>query len=214
MNVWRIALLVVALGVPPADGAEWTSPDGRVTVTEPDPAEFRQVDDPPPPFLVLWISSDEMLRLGVMKAANPSPGKLVRKATEEGLAREVGGTITASSTAVNSGQELWLMTAEGSFQGMGIRLTQAIVPDEEEVYKVMSAKVGDDLGDDEATAAFMDSIQLAPSQPNPPRNAPHDAGQQESDRWDSHNLSEAIGGGAALLLIVAVLWLVVRRGKS
>src|SRR5436189_6052688 len=87
------ALCITAAIVAPARGEEWTAPDGAISVAAPDAARFVRLDEPPAPFLALWVSQDETLRLGVMKMGTPPLGKLNRAAAEAGLAEEVAAHV-------------------------------------------------------------------------------------------------------------------------
>jgi hypothetical protein len=209
-----VLLLTTVLGVVTSRGDEWTSADGVIEVTAPDAARFDRMDDPPEPFLALWISKDETLRLGVMKIAISAQTKLVRSSTEKGLAQEVRGTIAASSTMVRNGHEVWLMTAQGSNQGVNLQITQALANVNGSVYKVMAATVGDGPADDVAIDAFVNSIKIKPAASNPYSDSVAEGDGEPGDGIDLHNLSKTIGGAGALLLIILVVWMVVRQGKA
>lgn len=216
MDIPRSSVIITfatAFSVTAALGDEWTSPDGVIVVTAPDAADFQRVDDPPEPFIALWLSKDETLRLGVMKIAIPSSVKLIRSSTEEGLAEEVGGTVTASSSAVKNGHEIWTMTAKGSAQGINLQITQALAHYNGSLYKVMAAAVGDGPTDDTTINAFVNSIEITPPNLNGGSAPVANNDQRFNDGIDLHNLSKKIGGVGALLLIGLIVWLVARRGK-
>jgi hypothetical protein len=104
---WCVATAMVAT----AAGEDWTSPDGAISVSPPDAARFVRLDDPPSPFLALWVSQDESLRLGVMKMGAPPQGKLNRAALKRAWRRSHGGSHRHQRST--EGHELWLMTAQG-----------------------------------------------------------------------------------------------------
>lgn len=206
-------LFVAAFNITAAFGDERTSPDGVIVVTAPDSAHFEHINDPPAPFIALWLSKDETLRLGVTKMAIPSNVRLIRSSTEDGFAEEIDGTVTASSSVVKNGHEIWIMTARGSAQGTPLQSTQAIAQFNGSLYKVMAAAVGDGPTDATTIDAFVNSIRIIPP-PMTSGSAPMPRSDQGfGDGIDLHNLSKRIGGASALLLIVLVIWLVMRRGK-
>ena len=209
-----IASLAAAFSVAGTLGDEWTSPDGVIVVTAPDAVDFQQVDDPPEPFIALWVSNDETLRLGVTKTAIPPHIKLVRSSTEEGLAEEIGGTIAASSSVAKNGHEIWTMTAKGSTQGINIQITQAIAQYQGNVYKVLAANVGDAPIDETAINTFVKSIDIKATNPNGDTARVGSDDQRSNDHIDLHNLSKRIGAAGALLLIGIIVWLFMSRGKN
>ena len=215
MNISRgltALLLILAAGAGKASGADWASPDGAIVVATPDPAKFRFVDNPPEPFLALWISNDETLRLGVMKATMPANVKtLIRSSGEQGLAEEIHGTITGSSTMVKNGHEIWLMAAKGSIQGINAQVSQALVQCNGSVYKVMAATIGNGPSDDPTINAFVNSIQVKLPNSNPPAAQPVNSEPNPGGGTDPHNLSKRFGGIGALVLIGLLVWRVVRK---
>ncbi len=164
--------------------------------------------------MVLWVSNDGMLRLGVIKIAIPSHIKLVRSSAEEGFAEEIGGTITASSSVVKNGHEIWLMTAKGSAHGVNIQITQAMVQYNANVYKVMAANVGDAPIDETTINTFVNSIDIKAVNPNSDTGRAGSDGRRQNGHIDLHNLSKTIGGVGALLLMGIIVCLLVRRGKN
>src|SRR5688500_12008969 len=118
LSLWRcgaaVMLLLTALCSEAAWGAEWTSPAGVLAVTAPDSQRFDRVEQPPEPFLVLWVSKDESIRLGVIRMPIPAQASLTRQGVEEGFAEEIRGTIAASSMAMQNGHEILIMSAKGA----------------------------------------------------------------------------------------------------
>src|SRR5688500_6854358 len=179
-----IAIFVTLLAVDFGLAEEWASPDGVIVVKAPDPMNFDPMDDPPAPFMALWLSKDETVRLGVMKMAIPPNVKLIRSSAEEGLTEEVGGRITASSSVVKNGHEIWILAAEGTAQGMNLRITQALVQYGPSAYKVMAVVVGMGSADNASIDDFVNSIQITAPTTN-------DRGQDGG--IDLHNFSKKIG---------------------
>ena len=140
MYIRTLATWVLALALPTLANAQtWTSPDGFLSITPPDTTTFQAMPTPPPPFVGLWVSNDESMRnFGVMKMQISPTIKLIQSSVEQGLAEEIGGTVTRLPTRELSGHELWNMTAKGPSGA----ITQALIRRDGELYKVMAATVG------------------------------------------------------------------------
>ena len=217
MNTVRstaIICLVTAFWGSVCLGEQWISPDGVITVEAPNSSDFERVDEPPTPFIALWISRDETLRFGVIKVDLPQSGKLIRSSVEEGMMEEVGGSITASSSTVKNGHEIWLMSAKGSIQGTRIRITQAVAPHNTHCYKVMAASVGDQPVDTAQIDSFVNSINITTQNQTTESTSIAGGNPVLNPGIDLHELSKRIGGVSALLLIGFLVWLVARRTRS
>jgi hypothetical protein len=208
-----ICLLSLACDATVARAVEWTSPDGVIKITVPDAAKLEPLETPPTPFLALWMSADESLRIGVMQRPFPTHQGLLRSAADEGFAEEIGGSITAATTATNNGHEIWLTTASGSSNGTKMTGTQAIVRVNDSVYKIMAMTVGDAPVDDATIQTFLQSIQVT--------GTPHPGGIAGSANASSgskapltsdeltQNVSYQIGRAVGMILmILLVVWVV------
>lgn len=199
--------LLLATG---ANAQTWESPDGFLSVTPPDPAQFEAMPAPPPPFLCLWVSRDGSMKFGIVKLEVPAGVELIQSSVEEGLSQEVGGgPATRLPTKVVSGHNVWKMAARGP----SAEITQAIVRHDRAVYKLMAATVG---GPPDAAAVdrFVDSLAIRPAAaPAPPIPPPSGPAREPGEGADLHALSKRIGGLAALLGIGLVIFLVL-RGKQ
>ena len=91
-----------------------------------------------PPVLVMWISKDETVRLGVAQAANPRRHKLIQKSMEKGLCEEINGTITDSRADNLRGYTVFRMSARGNILGKDAFLAQSIVAVDDKIYKIMA----------------------------------------------------------------------------
>lgn len=209
-----LAIVAATLLAGSAIAEEWTSPDGAVAVAVPSADGFVRMDDPPDPFLVLWVSNDDTLNLGVSRTEVP-PGVVIDRASvEEGFAEETHGTVTNSSTAVKNAQEVWIMTADGTAHGASLEITQAITQIGTCVYKAMAASVGTKTVDHASVDAFVNSFEIKQASPvAKPTPVPHAEPKSETE-IDTHNLSKWIGGGGMLLLIGLMAWWFVNRGKT
>lgn len=215
-------LLVSALVANSAFAEQWTSPDGVVAVTVPNAAGFLPMDDPPDPFLVLWVSTDDSVYLGVIKAEVPPGTTLDRSSAEKAVAEETKGSIIASSTVTKSGQEFWVITAESSGHGATLQITQAIAQIGTNAYKAYVGLVGVEPSDRPEADAFLNSFGLKQTGPGaetepPPLaeldSAPVPQAEPESNaKAGTFSLSEWIGSMGVLLAVGLVLWWFADRG--
>lgn len=190
----------------------WTSPDGFLMVTPPDAGEFQMVPSPPSPFIGLWVSNDESMRLGVLKLQVPPNTELNQTAAEEGLAEQVGGEVIRLPTKQLSGHEAWIMRAKGP----SAEITQAMIRNGIALYKLMAVSVGD-KADAYAVGHFIDSLSIVQPSSENGELVKHVAPQPTQDRSEDdslHNLSKAIGGGSALLGIGVLVFLLTRGKKK
>jgi len=204
IRTFATSILVLALSAP-ANAQTWTSPDGFLSITPPDANTFQAMPTPPPPFVGLWVSSDETMKFGVMKMQIPPTIKLIQSSVEEGFAEELGAEVTRLPTREVSGHEVWNMTAKGpSFE-----ITQAIVRHDGVLYKVMAATVGG-AADNESANRFIGSLSIA----EPSKQSAAQPVRDLGGGVDLHNLSKTIGGAGALLGIGLLVYLVIRGKKS
>lgn len=217
-----LALAVVAIftfsGL--AHAQTWTTPDGFLSVTEPDSETFVNVPSPPEPMVGLWISRDESTKLCVVTTDYPANLALIQSAVEEGFAEEIGGEVTRLPTKQIAGYDVWMMNAKG----MSADINQLIIRHEGTVYKIMAGSFGENPND-QAINQFIDSLVIheaaktpepmaatTPGAPNPltTENKPK---KNLGSGIDLHNLSKKIGGFAVLLVIGLLIYLVT-RGKN
>jgi hypothetical protein len=214
---------------------QWTSPDGVISVTPPDAEKFQQLPEPPPTFLVLWISSDESIRLGVMKSAVPPHVQLIQSVVQDGLAEEMKGTVSRLPTAIIAGREIWKMRGKND----AMEITQAIVRHEKAVYKVMAVNTAPNSAAPEIDRFFesiaiegqaastkaavslpnVDTTKTSPKTVPPPPVEPAPTspatalGVEKPPMFDLHNLSKRIGSISVIVLVVgAVLYFLFRQG--
>jgi hypothetical protein len=207
-----LTLLVIALGGATAWGEEWRSADGAVAVAVPDPARFIPMEMAAVPADVLggWVSTDETLRLVVVKMSIPPNVNLIRKEADQGLAKELDGPILASTTEVRNGHEIWIMTAKGTHQGTKMQVTQAIAPAKETVYKVFAATSGGGPPDAAAIDAFINSFQILSAESSD--TAPAVA---KPNAWESGEIARNVGSATGLLILILLAWFVLgRRSKK
>ncbi|MCP4098237.1 MAG: hypothetical protein GY748_18560 [Planctomycetaceae bacterium] len=203
------ALFVFFPGVVQAQ--TWTTPDGFLSIAQPNSDQFSAVSDPPKPFIGLWVAKDESARIGVMKTQIPAGVKLLQAAVEKGLAEEVGGKVTRLATRQVAGYQVWCMKAKSA----SVEITQALVRHNDTLYKLMGVTSGSER-DEQVVLRIVDSLAIlkpaeagesartvSPSQPN----RANDGGT------DLHKLSKSIGGYAALLGIGLLIYFLMRGKK-
>lgn len=208
-----LALAVVAIvassGI--AHVQTWTTPDGFLSVTQPNSETFTAVPSPPEPFVGLWVSNDESTSLGVMKTQIPTNIKLVQSSVEEGLAEEIGGEVTRLPTKKVAGYEVWRMKAKGT----SAEITQAMVRHDGTLYKLMAITVGQNP-DEQTNNQFIDSLLLSQSARTVASDTNRNPGEPNDNLGggiDLHNLSKSIGGFAAILGIGLLIYFAT-RGKN
>lgn len=74
---FAVTLLASVVSPDEAHSQTWTTPDGLLTVTQPNAEIFTAVDSPPEPIVGLWVSNDESTKLGVVKNQIPTNTKLI-----------------------------------------------------------------------------------------------------------------------------------------
>ncbi|MCC9643372.1 hypothetical protein LOC71_13895 [Rhodopirellula sp. JC740] len=209
--------LSLAIGV---NAATWTSSDGFLSVTPPDSNGFQMVPSAPPPFICMWISNDETMHFGVMKMDVPPTIQLNQSSAEQGLAEEIGGRTTRLETTQVGGHEVWNMRGQAEL----IDITQALVRNDDELYKVMAATVGA-KADQQIVQRFIGSIAIGASHTAKPRSSSTDESpnaeantslpsQERVGSWDLHSFSKKIGGAGALLGIGLLVYLNSRKKKT
>ncbi|MDA7873779.1 hypothetical protein N9B17_01315 [Rhodopirellula sp.] len=194
-----------------ANAETWTSPDGFLSVTQPNSVTFNAVPSPPSPFIGLWVSNDDSTRLGVTKTPVPPNINLMQTAAEEGLAEQIGGEVTRLSTAQVAGYEVWRMNAKGT----SAEITQAMVRNDGTVYKLMAVTVGQ-KPDEPTINQFIDSLAISESAKiitTETRPTTSERIKNTGGGIDLHNLSKTIGGAAALVGICLLIFFAI-RGKD
>jgi len=175
-----------------------------------------------------------------MKTQVPATVELVQSSVEQGLAEEIGGTVTRLPTREVSGYEVWSMKAEGA----SVAITQAMVRSDGGIYKVLAA-TGEGAADNEAVTRFISSLSIADqTNTQTPKDAvaerlersrrEREVGraeraeraaqfnrpqsqqpvQQFDEGVDLHKLSKSIGGAGALIAIGLVVYSVMRGKKG
>jgi hypothetical protein len=192
-----------------ASAAEWQSADGNISVTIPEASRFVK-GEAVPPISVVWVATDETIKLAVAEVPFRHDMKLIQSSLEGELAKLMGGRIVASSTERQLGHDIMLMTAYGEMFGTETYITQAIVAVGDKVYKVMACGLGRDTRVDPDAKAFLSSFRLLPSSQiagspsaNRRTNAQSARTSPESDAKTIDMLSGKIGGIALLLLLIA-----------
>ena len=194
------------------EGQTWTSPDGFVKITPPDTSRFQLMPVPPSPFTALWVSDNELTKLGIMESKIPPNIELVQSAVEEGLAEQVGGDVVRLPTKQISGHEVWCMTAKGTIT----EITQAVVLIDGTVYKLMGVTIAGS-SDVDVVNRFIDSLsieQASSAKPKSSRQRGAQSSQKIGSSFDLHNLSKMIGGAGALLGIGLLVYLLTRGKKG
>lgn len=190
-----LAMLLV-LALPLSAAAEkWTSSDGFLSVNVPDSKRFQAVEQAP--FLALWLSDDGSTRLAVLKMEIPQDARLRQTDMEEGLAKEIRGTVTRLPTRQLSGHEVWNM----SVQSPPAEITQAVVRHDGTVYKVMTVVTGNNA-DRASIEEFIASITLVQT-PGPPQTNENGSGthQKPHGGMGVNEISGRIGALGVFLLI-------------
>lgn len=123
---------------------KWTSADGYLSVEIPDGTEFRQVENPPQPFIVLWVNQTESCKLGVMSIAYANGTPLSQNSVESGLAEEIGGVVERLPTKKFGHKSLWAMVAKKD-DGLSLYQTVTVVPGK--IYKSMGLATDSKMAD-------------------------------------------------------------------
>ncbi len=208
---FAVALLAIVVSPDVAHSQTWTTPDGLLTVTQPNAEIFTAVDSPPEPIVGLWVSNDESTKLGVVKNQIPTNTKLIQSSVEKGLAEEIGGEVTRLPTKQVAGYEVWHMKATGT----SAKITQAILRIDDTVYKLMAVTVGQNP-DEQTINHFIDSLLISQSAKTvaPESNInPSEPNNNLDGGIDLHGFSKSIGGFAALLGIGLLIYFAT-RGKN
>lgn len=151
--------LSLAIATAAVRGEEWTSSDGVVKVTVPD-SGFVRVENPPPSFLVLWISADETIRLGVAQMPYPAGQRLNRANFEQGIAG-AGAEITASSSSRQNGHEVWVVSTTSSTGGVKNNGTQSIIRVDGSIYQIVAITAADANIDQAIVQQYLQSLQVS-----------------------------------------------------
>ena len=191
LRVFTIIILLAPLAI---NAQAWTSPDGVVTVTTPDPNVFTEVVPPPSPFIVVWASNDDTQRLGVTMVQMPPGTHLIQDAVEEGMGERTGGQITRLPSRYISGHEVWIMRSSSPSETM----FQAVFEHHGTAYKIMSATPA---GSNSHTA--FDNLLGSASLPLAAKPGPQNSAQNQDDRITLRTISKKLGGIALLVLIIA-----------
>ncbi len=203
-QAWAISLLIGLL--PATVTAEtWTSPDGLVTVTAPDAAQFVTIPELPPGFVALWISHDESMKFAILRIeVPPDTPRLIQASVEEGLAEEAGGKVVRLPTRTVSGHEVWNMKAAGPAG----EITQAFARHGDVIYKLMAVTPSGDATP--TVQQFMDS--LAFTQPDVP--VPNPSPRQDRQPDPVNDLSRKIGGMGGMLAIALIIYFAMKGKKK
>jgi hypothetical protein len=197
--------------------SEWKSPDGVISVEQPDLSKFKEVL-PGSPVLIAWVGKEKPIQLGVSQTSVPKNiPRLDQKSVEEGFSEEIKGKITNSSVGQISGHTVFMMTAQGKIYDKDIYATQHILPDpiDGKIYKIMVTSIGkDELASVEAQN-FLGSFKVLRAEtPSDKIQSLIGSGKDNSDLSGfslTHELSKKIGGACLLLLIVCIVILSLRK---
>lgn len=203
-HAWVISLLMSLL--PALATAEtWTSPDGLVTVTALDAAQFVTISELPPGFVALWISHDESMKFAILRIElPPHTPRLIQSSVEEGLAEEAGGQVVRLPARTVSGHEVWNMKATGPTG----EITQAFARHGDVIYKLMA--VTPSGGATPAVQQFMDSLAFT----EPDVLVPNPSPRQDRPPDPVNDLSRKIGGFGGMLAIALILYFVLKGKKK
>jgi hypothetical protein len=214
--VKTIALVcLVAMHV---SAAEWKTTDGNISVAAPDESRFVQADVTPP-LSVIWVSTDETIKLGVAEVPFRPDMKLIQASVEKGFAEGLGGRIVDSSTEQQAGHEIFVMTGHGEALGTEVYITQAVVAVGDKVYKIMAIGLGKDIRVNSDATKFLSSFrilttkQAVTSDPQRSVSSPQPA-HGDSDRSPVDLLSEKIGSISLLILIACAIVIQVSRSAK
>jgi hypothetical protein len=178
-----------------SQGETWTSPDGFLSVTPP--------DGTPAPFICMWVSSDETIKLGIVKLDYPAKQKLIQASVERGFGEEISAAVTRLPTIHLSGYEVWKMSGDSAAGDM----IQGIVRNEGSVYKLITI-TAPGPHDDAPAIQFLNSLSII-------RPATSSAPSDDSVAGMSINdISGKIGAFAVLVLIGVVVYAVAQRKKN
>ena len=163
----QILIAVLVLGVHATSIAqEWESPDGLFSVKTPNAETFTLVPSIEKPYIGLWVSKDETVKLAVLEIPIPQGEKLIQSAMEEGLAEAIGGKVIRLPNTNVSGYEVWNMSASGAAG----KITQAVFVHGNTVYKLMAVTAGSDQNDELGTA-FIKSLSFPKIEPSTSSNS-------------------------------------------
>lgn len=228
-----ISVLFIVLGMNTTIAAveKWTSADGFFSVEVPDATEFHQVENPPEPFVVLWINNTESCKLGVLSIAHPSGKPLSQASVESGLAEEIGAPVERLPTKKFGNKSLWTMVAKKD-DNVSLYQSLTIVPGKiyksmglatdakmaETAFKFVDTTTVDDPIKKKVDALREQVLQKRNSSADRPTNPP----SQKAKVTDSNAqtspiqlLSKAMGGiGVLVAMIAAILWIKRRNRKK
>ncbi len=168
----------------------WMTLDKRVTITKPDPAVFREVEPPPPPFSVLWVNDDESIKLGVLSMDAPPNAKVNFSAMKEGMQSEAPGAQVDGTEVNKSNHSIYTLTATAK----EYVLKQKIYIEKGKAHKVMAMATAD--ANPQAANDFINSVGF-----NPP----------EAPKLDTQQVSKYAGSGGVLILIIIAVRRLTRR---
>jgi hypothetical protein len=200
--------------------SEWKSPDGAISVEQPDVSKFKEVQ-PGSPVLVAWIGKDKPIQLGIIQMSIPKGiTRLDQKSVEEGFAEEIKGKITNSSVGQISGRTVFIMTAQGKISDKDVFATQHILSDsiDGKIFKIMVTSIGkDELASDDARI-FLDSFKVLREIKASEESKSSIGSEKDKSNMSgaslTHELSKKIGGGCFFLLIVCIVVLWLKRKQT
>ncbi|HBC88822.1 MAG TPA: hypothetical protein DCZ94_17910 [Lentisphaeria bacterium] len=155
----KIFLFILALNLLAGSAAEgeWASADGRISVVP--PSSFLK-GDALAPLVIVWLSSDQKIKLAVAEADNPKRYKLKKESMEKGLIREMNGTLLESIEEEKQGVSIFKMTCSGELSGQKVFCCQVIIGIDDKVYKVMAISFKQDPRQIPEVVKFMDSLKI------------------------------------------------------
>jgi hypothetical protein len=143
-----------------AQGASWTSPDGKLAFDLPGDGALVEVTNPPAPATAMWDTADGNARLMLLSQANPDNTPLIRAALVEGTLNQFpGSTLISSDETSVGGVRVYTIAARIKPAGY---LQQSIVAFNGMVYKLMAVGPTQISEDPRLSGAFSSMKVLDP----------------------------------------------------
>jgi hypothetical protein len=155
--IWGV-LAFGQLGAASAWASTWTSPDGAIAVSRPDPLRFRDIETVPRN-LAAWERTDKGLRLTVIKFPLPRGSALTRSAVEE-IVQAEHARVTDLTVEQIRGHAVFRVSAQLHAAYKEIHSCQSIVAIDGAVYLAAAFSVGVDPLRDKDAREFLASFTI------------------------------------------------------
>ena len=198
-----LSIVVVLLAASCACGAEWVSPDGKISFQTPDDEAFVAVPNPTAPLIAQWSSRDGAANIAFLSVSNPTDEPLEQRGLEDGSAKASGGAVVSSRQTSISGIPAFTIVTRGTRDGQQIYYMQTVVAFGGNVYKLMAGSTQDVSADQHVGKVFQSLCILDPTP-----KAPGSPGRSGSD---SHNLSVQIARWGIIILVIALVVTLLRK---